>query len=282
VLTATYIHTDALRSVVAETDGSGAVKVNSRPFYEPYGAPWVGYTQGPGYTGHVMDAQTQLVYMQQRYYDPMAGRFLSVDPVAASPLSFNRYWYANNNPYGNLDPDGRQARDSRSIKDMHPSARGDVKTIKLQEGAHKFNVPKGAEQKLPQPLLESAYNDLEGKNKSDKEYGTVGYFDGEKYSSVAMPSVDKGEIPWTFAPQDPRVSYLTHTHGDAKFWYEDYFSADDTSVANTFGKPVFLLNRRDEFKVYLPGMPTGGRLSGSLKLQPGQGTGATLCVVPCR
>jgi RHS repeat-associated protein len=35
-----------------------------------------------------MDAQTQLVYMQQRYYDPMAGRFLSVDPVAVSAGGF--------------------------------------------------------------------------------------------------------------------------------------------------------------------------------------------------
>ncbi|MBX9625391.1 MAG: hypothetical protein K2X82_16415, partial [Gemmataceae bacterium] len=36
---------------------------------------------GIGFTGHVNDADTGLVYMQQRYYDPLAGRFLSVDPV---------------------------------------------------------------------------------------------------------------------------------------------------------------------------------------------------------
>ena len=47
--------------------------------------------------------------MQQRYYDPGIGRFLSVDPVAARPMgdNFNRYWYANNNPYKFTDPDGR-------------------------------------------------------------------------------------------------------------------------------------------------------------------------------
>ena len=49
--------------------------------------------------------------MQQRYYDPIAGRFLSVDPVPASPESFNRYWYANNNPYRFTDPDGRMVCD---------------------------------------------------------------------------------------------------------------------------------------------------------------------------
>jgi hypothetical protein len=49
--------------------------------------------------------------MQQRYYDPQIGRFLSVDPVvadAAGGATFNRYWYANNNPYRFNDPDGRQ------------------------------------------------------------------------------------------------------------------------------------------------------------------------------
>ena len=46
----------------------------------------------------------------QRYYDPTIGRFLSVDPVTAysNPIgAFNRYWYANNNPYRFTDPDGR-------------------------------------------------------------------------------------------------------------------------------------------------------------------------------
>jgi uncharacterized protein RhaS with RHS repeats len=49
--------------------------------------------------------------MQQRYYDPMAGRFLSVDPVltdANTGASFNRYVYVNNNPYKYIDPDGRE------------------------------------------------------------------------------------------------------------------------------------------------------------------------------
>jgi filamentous hemagglutinin len=48
--------------------------------------------------------------MQQRYYDPVAGRFLSIDPVltdANTGSSFNRYVYANNSPYKYLDPDGR-------------------------------------------------------------------------------------------------------------------------------------------------------------------------------
>jgi len=40
----------------------------------------------------------------------VVGRFLSVDPVGADANTggnFNRYWYANNNPYRFTDPDGR-------------------------------------------------------------------------------------------------------------------------------------------------------------------------------
>ncbi|MBC6942021.1 MAG: hypothetical protein DWB45_04780 [Xanthomonadales bacterium] len=106
---AVYYHTDALGSPIAESDASGAVI--KRRGYQPWGAPADGsYEQGPGYTGHVTDALTGLSYMQQRYYDPVAGRFLSVDPVTpntANGTNFNRYWYANNNPYRFTDPDGR-------------------------------------------------------------------------------------------------------------------------------------------------------------------------------
>ena len=51
--------------------------------------------------------------MQQRYYDPIAGRFLSVDPVvtdANTGKGFGLYTYVDNNPYAKTDPDGRFAR----------------------------------------------------------------------------------------------------------------------------------------------------------------------------
>ncbi|MDC0435397.1 RHS repeat-associated core domain-containing protein [bacterium] len=62
-----------------------------------------------GFTGHTEDVNSDLVYMQQRYYDPSIGRFLSIDPVDANPnepMTFNRYAYANNNPYSYVDPNG--------------------------------------------------------------------------------------------------------------------------------------------------------------------------------
>ena len=67
----------------------------------------------------MMDRETGLTYMQQRYYDPQIGRFLSVDPVTANSgtgANFNRYWYANNNPYKFIDPDGRLGCTGSRIK----------------------------------------------------------------------------------------------------------------------------------------------------------------------
>jgi RHS repeat-associated protein len=118
--TLTYVHTDALGSVTRKTDASG-VRVQDR-VYEPFGeslevttrAPQ--WPQGMAYTGHVLDNLTRITYAQARYYDQLMGRFMSVDPVAPDAGNFNRYWYANNSPYGNIDPDGRQAEAAATEK----------------------------------------------------------------------------------------------------------------------------------------------------------------------
>jgi RHS repeat-associated protein len=62
-----------------------------------------------GYTGHAHDFETDLTYMQARFYDPQVGRFMSADPVefgGEDPFVVNRYVYANNNPYRYIDPTG--------------------------------------------------------------------------------------------------------------------------------------------------------------------------------
>lgn len=113
-----YQHLDALGSQVAVSNAAG--QVTGRTVYEPYGQS-VGKTMdGVGFTGHVADAASGLVYMQQRYYDPEIGRFLSTDPVTATSdpvVMFNRYKYAANNPYSFRDPDGRQ--ECRSCEISH-------------------------------------------------------------------------------------------------------------------------------------------------------------------
>jgi len=63
-----------------------------------------------GFTGHIRDSATGLNYMQARYYDPVMGRFLSIDPKGfedtGTPAMFGRYTYVGNDPVNKTDPTG--------------------------------------------------------------------------------------------------------------------------------------------------------------------------------
>ncbi|WP_423128613.1 RHS repeat domain-containing protein [Gaoshiqia sp. Z1-71] len=64
---------------------------------------------GRGYTGHEHLPWFGLVNMNGRLYDPVVGRFLSVDENVQMPdftQNLNRYSYALNNPLKFNDPDG--------------------------------------------------------------------------------------------------------------------------------------------------------------------------------
>jgi RHS repeat-associated protein len=148
-----YVHTDALGSPVAHTNSAGTLLNRAR--YEAYGYVAQGTKPGPGtsvigFTGHVQDKETDLVYMQQRYYDPIAGRFLSVDPVttdAATGKSFGRYHYAANNPYTKVDRDGRDAEHAYIPGGM---TRGEYQAANVQAAEHTAVVGVHVAQMVPQ------------------------------------------------------------------------------------------------------------------------------------
>lgn len=109
-----YLHFDAIGSPVSATNSTGTVLYRER--YAPYGArerqEAAGSANTRWYTGHSQDKATGLIYTGARWYDPQIGRFLSTDPQGFSHTnlqSFNRYAYANNNPYRYVDPDGNVA-----------------------------------------------------------------------------------------------------------------------------------------------------------------------------
>jgi RHS repeat-associated protein len=78
-----------------------------RKYYQPFGEQIGQGAKDVGYTGHMYDDELGLNYMQARYYDPVIGRFYSNDPIGFRDVhSFNRYAYANNNPYKYTDPTG--------------------------------------------------------------------------------------------------------------------------------------------------------------------------------
>ena len=60
-----------------------------------------------GFTGQYADAVTGLDYYNARYYDPVAGVFLSADSVQGNMQGMNPYGYVGGNPETDTDPTGK-------------------------------------------------------------------------------------------------------------------------------------------------------------------------------
>jgi RHS repeat-associated protein len=112
--TLTFFHNDVAGSPAVATDANGLTAWKET--YRPYGDQLIDSSASTNnklwFAGKSFDDSTGLSYMGARYYDPTLGRFMAVDPVSFNLdnlHSYNRYTYANNNPYKFVDPDGREA-----------------------------------------------------------------------------------------------------------------------------------------------------------------------------
>lgn len=59
-----------------------------------------------GYRGEYTDAESGLIYLRARMYDPQTGRFINEDPVKEG---YNWYLYCSSNPINFIDPSGLDA-----------------------------------------------------------------------------------------------------------------------------------------------------------------------------
>ncbi|MFM8899898.1 MAG: RHS repeat-associated core domain-containing protein [Burkholderiales bacterium] len=114
--TITYFHNDISGSPMLATDASGNVvwKETYRPYGDRINNAVASGSNKLWFAGKPQDNNSGLSYMGARYYDPVIGRFLGVDPKGADPEdihSLNRYAYGNNNPYKYVDPDGHSPLD---------------------------------------------------------------------------------------------------------------------------------------------------------------------------
>ena len=89
------------------------------------------------YRGYYYDTETQLYYLQSRYYNPAWGRFLNEDGVIYSQaglIGYNMYAYCGNNPVMGYDPSGyaevdiKDDEDGNPINDFGPVYKGSGKT----------------------------------------------------------------------------------------------------------------------------------------------------------
>ena len=73
-----------------------------------------GYRPLTGYTGHLNEDLTGLIYMKGRYYSPLWHRFINSDQ-GVDPYSINQYAYVNGRPFMATDPSGMEAKWYRTI-----------------------------------------------------------------------------------------------------------------------------------------------------------------------
>ena len=104
-----YFLADALGSTRGLTNSSGDVVESYK--YDAFGQLTEGDASSTDYlfTGQEYDSTTDLYNLRARYYSPTSGRFLSQDTWAIdynTPVEYNRYAYAANNPATYSDPSG--------------------------------------------------------------------------------------------------------------------------------------------------------------------------------
>jgi RHS repeat-associated protein len=99
-----YFH-DQLGSTRALTDATGTVVAGYS--YTPWGAviSHTGSASTPlQFTGQYTDAESGLIYLRARYYDPSTAQFLTKDP--ALDITRSPYGYTGDNPLNATDPSG--------------------------------------------------------------------------------------------------------------------------------------------------------------------------------
>lgn len=104
-----FFHADHRASIRAVTDATGAV-VNSYD-YDAFGnfETRVEAVANPyGFAGREYDPETGLYNYRARYYDPVAGRFISPDPIRFESGDLNLFRYVGNNPVNFIDPTGQE------------------------------------------------------------------------------------------------------------------------------------------------------------------------------
>jgi RHS repeat-associated protein len=100
--TPSYLHHDQQGSTRMLTSGTGASTGTAT--YDAYGNK-TGTAASPlGYDGQYSDADTGLIYLRARMYDPATVQFMTSDPAQATSLS--PYGYARNDPVNEGDPTG--------------------------------------------------------------------------------------------------------------------------------------------------------------------------------
>ena len=129
----------------------GYARTTQQDDYMPFGME-IGYEyRNPKneylYNKKELQAETGLYDYRARFYDPVVGRWTTVDPLAEMSRRFSQYSYGNNNPIRNIDPDGMATEDAQGIHSDSP-----------EEAQAMFRALQAQQQPPGKKKKQSAYN----------------------------------------------------------------------------------------------------------------------------
>lgn len=110
---------DTWWNILSITDGNGVDKSGDSNF--------IGNINPFRYRGYYYDQETNLYYLNSRYYNPEMGRFINADGIIGANediLGYNLYAYVSNNPVNFSDPTGQSVWSWAKNKILKPMASG--------------------------------------------------------------------------------------------------------------------------------------------------------------
>jgi RHS repeat-associated protein len=197
-------------SLAVDSTTQNPTRRYSTPFGIPRGTSTGGsWPDDKQFLGKPADTTTGLTHIGAREYDPLTGRFLSVDPILSidQPQSLNGYAYANDNPTTTSDPTGLRdcgeteycGKGSRPNLEGGTAASSDAKVI-TQSGKHVDAAVLGAIDSQKARAEELAREAAAAKDKRDLDVAIA--------TSAAIPFNKSQRLQYLLNSQQQQAAYM--------------------------------------------------------------------------
>ncbi len=203
------------------------------------------------YRSYYYDVETELYYLNHRYYNPEIGRFISLDKILnidESSNSCNVYKYSNNNPINMVDDDGNFA--------LSISAAGAAGLVLL--GAAIYCGTKAAAKAIGKAITNNTKPKSKSKSKEKKKKQQE---QKDKYNVYVLYSPSDGNVKYVGRTKDLPQTKVRHKNNPFRAELEIHEARNDISYAESRVWEQFLIEKCNTLVKDI-NMPTQNQING--------------------